>query len=72
MIYTAFEALLQGWDEIQHKISDAILEYYNNEEKGVAVLIEDGEVIFNINGFSRDKRYRHRNKSIEGRIYLKR
>lgn len=41
MIYTAFEALLQGWDEIQHKISDAILEYYNNEEKGVAVLIEE-------------------------------
>ena len=48
MIYTAFEALLQGWDEIQHKISDAILEYYNNEEKGVAVLIEE-RFVENIN-----------------------
>lgn len=30
----AFEALIQEWDEIQHKIADAILEYYNNQEKG--------------------------------------
>ena len=30
----AFGALLQGWDEIQHKILNAILEYYNSEEKG--------------------------------------
>ena len=30
----AFEALMQGWDEIQHKIAAAILQYYNDEEKG--------------------------------------
>ena len=30
----AFEALLHGWDEIKHKIADAILDYYNSEEKG--------------------------------------
>lgn len=30
----AFEALIEEWDEIQHKIADAILEYYNNQEKG--------------------------------------
>ena len=30
----AFEALLKGWDEMQHKIASAILEYYNEEEKG--------------------------------------
>ena len=30
----AFEALTEGWDELQHKIAAAILEYYNEEEKG--------------------------------------
>lgn len=29
-----FAALMQGWDVIQHKITAAILQYYNNEEKG--------------------------------------
>lgn len=29
----AFEALTEGWDELQHKIAAAILEYYNEEEK---------------------------------------
>ena len=29
----AFEALLEGWDEVQHKIAAAILEYYNEEDK---------------------------------------
>ena len=29
-----FEALTEGWDELQHKIAVAILEYYNEEEKG--------------------------------------
>ena len=29
----AFEALMQGWDKIQHRISAAILQYYNDEEK---------------------------------------
>ena len=30
----AFKALIEGWDELQHKIAVAILEYYNEEEKG--------------------------------------
>lgn len=30
----AYEALMQNWEEIQHKIADAILQYYNGEEKG--------------------------------------
>ena len=30
----AFKALIEGWDEMQHKIAAAILEYYNEEEKG--------------------------------------
>ncbi len=30
----SFEALMQNWDEMQHKIAKAILQYYNNEEKG--------------------------------------
>jgi hypothetical protein len=30
----AFQALIEGWDEMQHKIAAAILEYYNEEEKG--------------------------------------
>lgn len=30
----AFESLLQGWEELQHKIAAAILDYYNDEEKG--------------------------------------
>ena len=30
----AFEALIEGWDEMQHKIAAAILKYYNDEEKG--------------------------------------
>ena len=29
----AFEALLEDWDEMQHKIAKAILDYYNDEEK---------------------------------------
>ena len=29
----AFEKLMQGWDEIQHKVAAAILHYYNHEEK---------------------------------------
>ncbi len=29
----AYEKLMQGWDEIQHKVSAAILHYYNHEEK---------------------------------------
>jgi len=52
-----YEALMQNWEEMQHKIASAILQYYNEQEKGaygpddedlddngVAVLIEDGEV----------------------------
>lgn len=30
----AYETLIQNWDEMQHKIALAILEYYNEEEKG--------------------------------------
>lgn len=30
----AFEALMTGWNEMQHKIAKAILQYYNEEEKG--------------------------------------
>ncbi len=30
----AYEALMQNWDEMQHKIAGAILKYYNEEEKG--------------------------------------
>ncbi|MEE1124693.1 MAG: hypothetical protein U0L18_01975 [Acutalibacteraceae bacterium] len=30
----SFEALMNNWDEMQHKIATAILQYYNNEEKG--------------------------------------
>ena len=29
----AYEALVGGWDEIQHKVAAAILHYYNHEEK---------------------------------------
>ncbi len=29
-----YEALMQNWDEIQHKTAAAILNYYNEEEKG--------------------------------------
>lgn len=29
----AYEALMQNWEELQHKIADAILEYYNEKEK---------------------------------------
>ena len=29
----AFEKLMQGWDEIQHKVAAAILHYYNHGEK---------------------------------------
>ncbi len=30
----SFEALMQNWDEMQHKIAAAVLRYYNEEEKG--------------------------------------
>ncbi len=30
----AYEALMQNWEDIQHKIAAAILQYYNEEEKG--------------------------------------
>lgn len=30
----AYEALMQNWEEMQHKIANAILQYYNGEEKG--------------------------------------
>lgn len=30
----AYEALMQNWEDIQHKIATAILQYYNEEEKG--------------------------------------
>ncbi len=30
----AYEALMQSWEDIQHKIAAAILQYYNEEEKG--------------------------------------
>ena len=30
----AYEALMQNWEEIQHKVAAAILEYYNEDEKG--------------------------------------
>ncbi len=30
----AYEALMKNWEEIQHKVADAILEYYNEDEKG--------------------------------------
>ena len=30
----AFEAFMQKWEEIQHKISVSILRFYNKEEKG--------------------------------------
>ena len=30
----AYKALMQDWNEIQHKIVEALLEYYNNDEKG--------------------------------------
>ena len=30
----AYEALMRNWEEIQHKIAAAILQYYNEEEKG--------------------------------------
>ncbi len=29
----AYEALMQNWEEMQHKITIAILEFYNEEEK---------------------------------------
>lgn len=29
----AYEALMQNWEEMQHKIAAAILQYYNEEEK---------------------------------------
>ena len=28
-----FEALMQNWEEMQHKIAEAILQYYNEEAK---------------------------------------
>lgn len=28
----AYEALMQNWEKMQHKIAIAILEYYNEEE----------------------------------------
>lgn len=30
----AYKALMQNWEDIQHKIAAAILQYYNGEEKG--------------------------------------
>lgn len=30
----SFKALMDNWDEMQHKIAAAILQYYNEEEKG--------------------------------------
>lgn len=30
----AYETLMQNWEEMQHKIANAILQYYNEEEKG--------------------------------------
>lgn len=30
----AYEALMQNWEEMQHKVATAILEYYNEDEKG--------------------------------------
>lgn len=30
----AYEALMQNWEEMQHKIAYAILQYYNEQEKG--------------------------------------
>lgn len=30
----SFDALMNNWDEMQNKIATAILQYYNNEEKG--------------------------------------
>ena len=30
----AYEALIRDWDKMQHKIAAAILEYYNDSEKG--------------------------------------
>ncbi len=30
----AYEALMQNWEEMQHKIASAILQYYNEQEKG--------------------------------------
>ena len=30
----AYSSLMQNWDEMQHKIANAILRYYNEEEKG--------------------------------------
>ena len=30
----AYEALMSNWEEMQHKIASAILQYYNEEEKG--------------------------------------
>ena len=30
----AYEALMQNWEEMQHKIAHAILQYYNEQEKG--------------------------------------
>lgn len=29
-----YEALMQNWEEMQHKIASAILQYYNEQEKG--------------------------------------
>lgn len=29
-----YKALMQNWEEMQHKIANAILQYYNGEEKG--------------------------------------
>lgn len=30
----AYEALMKNWEEMQHKVAAAILEYYNEDEKG--------------------------------------
>ncbi len=39
----AYEALMQNWEEMQHKIADAILQYYNGEEKGAYGLDDSDE-----------------------------
>lgn len=32
--HDAYNALMDNWEEIQHKVVNAILQYYNEEEKG--------------------------------------
>lgn len=31
--YDAYEALMQNWESVQHKLATSILQYYNEEEK---------------------------------------